>query len=625
LDLQTERRPKSNPLSSLSCERQLQKMEDLTDPTQQSIGKSLGNDLYKAGRKWLQALDANGDKLSDYQEGIHIACGQIKVMGMATPRRLDRLYIALKAYKYQRKLSQKPEVYSTGKVNEITSDIARKLLSASNSYDIDAAIAEIGYQRFFPTRSPESGGDIPRRRVKSAECANEVCSFHGVDAMHLVAKNDALLVLGQPGCGKTTFLKYLALAYAGLVQSNASIISLLPVYVPLREYSRVDDPKPSADWLLSLVKNCAREVGGVKFQDAWLESFLNSGKCLILLDGIDEVPLGVLTPIVRSINAFSLAHRKNKIVATCRVAAFEFALDGFNICEADDFSFDDACQFIGHWFEDDSRTKSDLIGHLKANGSTNDLTKTPLLLTLLCVMYEFSRSLPENRAELYEACIDALLYRWDAYRGVDREAIVSLTPPRKKLILSQIAEYTFSRDSFYFSRQALLSLLATQLERSSLAEIDPQDALRELEQNNGILVERAIDIFSFSHLTLHEFFAASAYCSERKEMELVGKVIVDSRYREVFLLVLEMLYSADQVIIELCRRIKAQFVDAGTPSVYLHDLLLTIRRSHAAMNPKLRKVLSFLANDLDTGGPDYDTEAGNKHVKEPFEDLDFGD
>ncbi len=600
-------------------------MEDFTDPTQQSIGKSLGSDLYKVGRKWLQTLDPGGAKLSGYQEGIRAACSQIRIMGMATPRQLDRLYIALKAYKHQRKLSQKPEAYSIGKVNEVTSDIARRILSASNSYDIDAAIAEIGYQRFFPNTPSGSREDALPKRPQRTKCNDEVCTFHGVDAMQLVAQNDALLVLGQPGCGKTTLLKYLALSYAGLVPAKTSLPSLLPVYVPLREYSRVDDPKPSANWLLGLVKNCARDIGGSKFQDPWLDSFLNSGECIILLDGIDEVPLAVLTAIVQSIRAFSLAYRTNKIVATCRVAAFEFALDGFNICEVDDFSFEDACEFIGHWFEEDNPTRLDLTAHLKITGSTNDLTKTPLLLTLLCVMYEFSRSLPENRAELYETCVDALLYRWDAYRGVDRTAVVALTPPRKKLILSQIAEYTFSRDSFYFSRQTLLSLLATQLERSSLTDIDPQDALRELEQNNGIFVERAIDIFSFSHLTLQEFFAANAYCSERKEIELVGKVLLDSRYREVFLLVLEMLYSADEAIVELCRQVKSQFVDTGTPSEYLQELLLDIRKSQAAMSPKLRTVLGLLARDLETVYPDHDEEEDDTPVADPFEDLDFSE
>jgi len=598
-------------------------MDELTDPTQNSIGKTLGSDLYRAGRKWLQTLDPNGDKLADYQEGIRLACSQIKIMGMATPRALDRLYIALKAYKHQRKLTQKPETYSTGKVNDVTSEIARKLLNASNSYDIDAAIAEIGYQRFFPTSAVDQTQEHLPQEPRHTECQDGVCSFHGVDALQLVAKNDAMLVLGQPGCGKTTFLKFLALSYAGLVETEEPLPSLLPVYVPLREFSRVDDPKPSAAWLLGLVTNCAREIGGTKFQDAWLESLLNTGKCLILLDGIDEVPLAVLTPIVQSIRAFSLAYRKNKFVATCRVAAFEFALDGFSICEADDFSFDDARAFIGHWFENDAQTKSALISHLKANESTNDLTKTPLLLTLLCVMYEFSRSLPENRAELYETCVDALLYRWDTYRGIDRETVVSLTPPRKKLILSQIAEYTFSRDTFYFSRQTLLSLLATQLDRSSLSDISPQDALRELEQNNGIFVERAIDIFSFSHLTLQEFFAASAYCSERKELELVGKVISDARYREVFLLVLEMLYSADQAIIEMCRRVKRQFIDTGTPSTYLQQLLFSIRRSQAAMNPKLRTVLSLLARDLDSVVPYEDPDTFETQVSDAFADLDF--
>ena len=40
--------------------------------------------------------------------------------------------------------------------------------------------------------------------------------------------------------------------------------------------------------------------------------------------------------------------------------------------------------------------------------SCEDLCRIPLMLTLLCIAYDYSRTIPENRTELYETCVDAL-------------------------------------------------------------------------------------------------------------------------------------------------------------------------------------------------------------------------
>ena len=572
--------------------------EDIVDPAQGSIGKSLGADVYKAGKKWLQKLDPTGTKLSSYRDGIFLSCGQMKIMGINSPKRLEEIYIALKAFETQKKYISSASDFSTGKVNEVTSDIARTILTASNAYEIEKAISEIGYEKFFSSREIEDPEDSLVLEEAEKENYDRSTVYHGVNAMRMVEDNNLLLILGHPGSGKTTFLKYLALVYTGLINLELLTDPLLPVFVPLREMDRIGEPVSSPDWMLSLVKNFAREIGGTQFNEAWLDSHLEAGECIILLDGIDEIPKEYLSAVTKSIRAFSIKYRSNKIVATCRVAAFEFALSGFTVCETDEFSFEDACSFISQWFGADEKTRDSLVAHLKTSDSPNDLCKTPLLLTLLCVLYEYARTIPRNRAELYETCVDALLFRWDTYRGIDRDSVTSITPQRKKHILSQIAEYTFTRDSYYFTRDTLLSLLAAQLERSAIEDITAQDALKDLEHNNGLFVEQALGLYSFSHLTLHEYFAANCFYNNRQEMELLDKALIFPKYREVFLLVLERLYSADIVLVEMAKKCKQEYVDKNIPSTYTVNLIREICESEAAMSPKLRSLLSIIASDI---------------------------
>ncbi len=67
--------------------------------------------------------------------------------------------------------------------------------------------------------------------------------------------------------------------------------------------------------------------------------------------------------------------------------------------------------------------------------------------------------------------------------------------------------------------------------------LDADKVLTAIEVQQGILVERATDAYSFSHLTLQEYLTALHIVEEQKERELVDEHLTDESWREVFLLV----------------------------------------------------------------------------------------
>ncbi|MFM6004195.1 MAG: NACHT domain-containing protein, partial [Sphaerospermopsis kisseleviana] len=97
----------------------------------------------------------------------------------------------------------------------------------------------------------------------------------GLEAVHKYPK---LMILGKPGVGKTTFLKYLAIqCLEGVFHSH-----LVPIFVTLKNFAEADN-KPS---LLEFIS----AEGSVKYFDSQdVEKLLTQGRILILLDGLDEV------------------------------------------------------------------------------------------------------------------------------------------------------------------------------------------------------------------------------------------------------------------------------------------------------------------------------------------------
>ena len=106
-------------------------------------------------------------------------------------------------------------------------------------------------------------------------------------------------------------------------------------------------------------------------------------------------------------------------------------------------------------------------------------------------------------------------------------------------MLSEIAYESFKQDQLFFSKdvvtERIKEFLADTLDVPKGLNAD--DVLRAIEVQQGILVERATDAYSFSHLTLQEYLTALYIVEKRLEKELVIQYLVDERWREIFLLV----------------------------------------------------------------------------------------
>jgi predicted NACHT family NTPase len=225
----------------------------------------------------------------------------------------------------------------------------------------------------------------------------------------------------------------------------------------------------------------------------------------------------------------------------------------FKICEIDTFNDNDIRAFATQWFGRESRKIKSFLSDIGYSISCSELCKTPLLLTLLCIGYDFARSIPRHRAELYETCVDALMFRWDAYRSIDRRMISErITPSIKKRILSSIGRAYFDNDEYLFKRNDLESEISRELSLYDVGNIKATDIVYELEAHHGLIVEQYRDMFSFSHLSFHEYFTACSYVGCDDVTKLIGIVVEQPRYREVFLMAIEMVYDANRIILGIC-------------------------------------------------------------------------
>jgi len=326
-----------------------------------------------------------------------------------------------------------------------------------------------------------------------------------VPGLEAVEKHSKLMILGKPGAGKTTFLKHLAMqCIGGKFQAHR-----VPLFITLKDFAETEG-QPD---LLTYIDTLVNPTSSPNFQ-----LILESGRALILLDGLDEVREIDAKRVLRQIQQFSERNASNAFVITCRIAAREYTFEQFTEVEVADFDDDQIADVSGKWFrcKQDEVKAERFLEKLKANPPIRELASSPLLLTLLCLVFEDSGDFPANRAELYQNGVDVLLKKWDSKRNIERDQVYKkLSLKRKEDMLSQIAYCTFKSGNYFFKqkdverqiREFIENLPGASTDEETL-NLDSEAVLKSIEAQHGLFVERARSIYSFSHLTFHEYFAA---------------------------------------------------------------------------------------------------------------------
>src|SRR5919199_3556949 len=229
-------------------------------------------------------------------------------------------------------------------------------------------------------------GDVRERRVPGLEA---------------VEKFPKLMILGKPGAGKTTFLKHLAIQCIGGEFHGDRV----PVFITLKDFAEADGKPDLLEYISRLVVISpvgeglvpARHQEAGHPQEVPLQRILGAGRALILLDGLDEVTDADSSRVLRQIREFSQQFPQNQFVITCRIAAREYTFEQFTEVEVADFNDQQIADFSSKWFQiKDPKKANKFIQKLQDDEPIRELATNPLLLTLLCLVFEESADFPSN-------------------------------------------------------------------------------------------------------------------------------------------------------------------------------------------------------------------------------------
>ncbi len=244
-----------------------------------------------------------------------------------------------------------------------------------------------------------------------------------------------LVLLGEPGSGKSTLIRFLflsVLASQGDLASGPSPIwasglaDCLPLLVELDEYAAACAENRCTSFLTYW-----HHLGCQGFLDAdWLDQRLRKGPSLVLLDGVDEVyGTHERRQVLHSIAEFAATYPQARVVVTSLALGYSESIlraAGFRHFAIMGFDDEQIASFLGSWFAQVLPGQPDQAEQLKAriiegaarSQPIRQLAHSPMMLTIMALVLQL-RELPQEHWALYSHAAEVLDHHWNLGRHLE--------------------------------------------------------------------------------------------------------------------------------------------------------------------------------------------------------------
>jgi len=371
----------------------------------------------------------------------------------------------------------------------------------------------------------------------------------------LLRDRDRIAILGAPGAGKSTLLQYVALAFArektgdpklkrrGVTRERLGRQDWkIPIFIRL---SAVASALSSSDQsgAPSLTDVIPSVLPPDLQRDPAAKSYfiraLKRGRCVVLLDGLDEVPSETeFKAVARAIQSAVVTFGDNQFIVTSRLAGWRGGIGSdFDVFYVNDLVDRQVNLFIETWYASVERNSvvgrlqdegnaerkarerraeqraQELKSTLRENPGIRRLASNPMLLSIIALVHRSLAMLPRERTKLYAQCSKILLEQWDMSRGVRVDDTNLKLPQKEKLMqrlafalhVGEIGDPTGGREA---PARAVEELIAAELPALGKSADEAAHLLQMLVERSGILLERQRGVLSFAHLTFQEYFTA---------------------------------------------------------------------------------------------------------------------
>ena len=359
-------------------------------------------------------------------------------------------------------------------------------------------------------------------------------AIENIRASQLSFLSNFSIINGTGGIGKTMMLRHLLLS--GI--EEYSITERLPILVSLKNYSSDCDLK---GFIYQTVKAFDNNI-------TWeqINGLLENGKCIILLDGLDEIASSLRDRFEQELENMTIQYPDNYFVISSRPTTRFLSYRRFSVYKINEFTKDQAIELIDkldfHDLDAKKKFKTDL--DLRLYQSHRQFASNPLLLTIMLMTYSSIGDIPRKMHIFYSKAFETMARLHDATKGAYvRPLHTGLEPEEFAKYFAEFCARTYRDEVLEFSSDTFVDYMNKVLKnKGENLSCTAWDFLLDLKDNLCIMYEEG-EKYYFIHRSFQEYFTAVFFSSQMDDkLPLIAEQFKEMRQKNYHDKTFGMLY-----------------------------------------------------------------------------------
>lgn len=369
--------------------------------------------------------------------------------------------------------------------------IAKTLAKIENVKTLWSPDKEVSLHSFY----------FPSKVITDDAIADEdgdIAHGHRKDVKSLADLPDGnLTIQGIVGQGKSIFLRYLA------SQLMRSPDITLPIFIELRTLTQK----------LSLRQAIYRvlESVGVTVSEKTFSYLAGTGRFVLLLDAFDELQEDLVTEVLNELDFLSIKHPELRIIVTSRPGNEIQKVNNFLTVNLGPLLRQDFPTFLQK-LHLSAVKRADLLRAIDASPSNiSEIVRTPLLLTLVVIVYESEREIPPTLSDFFERLFQVVFTRHDRLKaGFNRKHHSGLSERRLQLLFEAFCFMAMqSGHGRTLTREQFINSFDRAVQHTQGCQCEVEKFRLDITKVACLMLEEGIDLATFLHKSIMEYYASA--------------------------------------------------------------------------------------------------------------------